>query len=493
MSRPDYDPRGNKDVGDISEPEYGSGLPRIIEWIWDLVRWVRQREPVTPGDPFTKFATMGRLVQLKVITEGDVLGNDDDEDPDEDAVEPEYVVVHAREMYPSATAGATGPTSDEISAAKPNIQYIEFSALSDSSAEFQLIMPFGWPGNAFQFRVYWSHPTGATTYGVTWKLQAHSATDQEAIGSDFADGGQVDDDGGTTDTLYITAESSPITISGINAKAGDLIFLRITRLAASSANDDLNVVARLHAIRFNLGEAPVEFPDAGLPFTTFFAEEAAPSATVTGTPVTERASFMSYLSGTTSEGFEGFTASNTAQAVSITRNGTTCTIKQLISEFDGGFTDVADVEYEPKVLDATLAPLVGRFNTTSSGANWLDMQVETGSDASAPSGIWEGRYRASFSFSTAIAAFGFYGTDFGDFTEGRRVMADLTLSGGGTTTVEITDDITSHADGNLIFWGFIDGTNTYTKVVIYVEQTTPSSGEGLGIDDVVFCTPAYLA
>ncbi len=265
MSRPDFDPRGNKDVGDISEPEYGSGLTRIIEWIFDLVRWLRQREPVTPGDPFTKFATMGRLVQLGVVTEKAVLGDDEDQDTDDDAVEPEYVVVHAREMYPSATAGATGPTSAEITSAKPNIQYIEFSAVGDSSAEFQLIMPFGWPGNAFQFRCYWSHPTGATTYGVSWKLQAHSATDQEAIGSDFADGGYVDDDGGTTDTLYITPESSPITISGVNAKAGDLIFLRITRNRTGSAHDDLNVAARLHAIRFNLGEAPVEFP----PPTTF--------------------------------------------------------------------------------------------------------------------------------------------------------------------------------------------------------------------------------
>ncbi len=265
MSRPDFDPRGNKDVGDISEPEYGSSLTRVIEWIYELVRWLRQREPVTPGDPFTKFATMGRLVQLGVVTEKAVLGDDDDQNPDEDAVEPQYVVVHAREMYPSATAGATGPTSDEISSAKPNIQYIEFSALSDSSAEFQLIMPFGWPGNAFQFRVYWSHPTGASNYGVSWKLQAHSATDQEAIGSDFADGGQVDDDGGTADDLYITAESSPITISGINAKAGDLIFGRITRMRTTSPNDTLNVVARLHAIRFNLGESPVEFPPEAVP------------------------------------------------------------------------------------------------------------------------------------------------------------------------------------------------------------------------------------
>lgn len=265
MSRPDYDPRGNKDVGDISEPEYGSSLTRIIEWIYELVRWLRQREPVTPGDPFTKFATMGRLVQLGVVTEGDVLGDDDEEDPDEDAVEPQYVVVHAREMYPSVTAGCDALGVTEITSAKPNIQYLAFPPLSDTSADFQLVMPHGWPGNAFQFRVYFTIPAGAATYGTEWQLQAHSATDQEDIGSDFADGGRAVDTSDTANRLYITAESSPITISGINAKSGDLIFLRITRLASSGTNDNLNVEARLLTIRFNLGESPVEFPPEAVP------------------------------------------------------------------------------------------------------------------------------------------------------------------------------------------------------------------------------------
>lgn len=258
-SQPNYDPRGNKDVGDISEPEYGSPINRIVEWIYDMVRWFRQRDPVAPGDPFTKFATMGRLVQLNVLTEKDVLGDDDQEEPDPDVAEPQYVVVHAREMYPSITNGASAVSTAQITSAKPNIQYISFPAGSDTSADFQLVMPFGWPGNAFQFRAYWSHPTGATAYTVDWKLQAHSATDQEAIGSDFADGGTTSDDGGATDALYITAESSAITISGINAKAGDLIFLRVTRLGLTGTSDDLDVAARLHAIRFNLGETPVEF------------------------------------------------------------------------------------------------------------------------------------------------------------------------------------------------------------------------------------------
>lgn len=400
----------------------------------------------------------------------------------------EDVAVFAPRMRPTVTGGCGSLVTFEFAATQPNLIALPFLANVDTSADFTCMLPFSWAGRNFKIWVYWAHAGGGTAWDVAWEVTSNAAYDDEPLILDFLPGVLVEDTGGTPGNLYI-AQSTAVPIASYENEPGSLVSLRITRRGTFT---EMDITAYLLAVRFTLEDIPL-VPPSELAFTTFFAEEEAPSGAVTGAPVTERASFLGYLSGVTSEGFEGFTASNTAQAVSITRNGTTCTIKQLISEFDGGFTDVADVEYEPKVLNATLAPLVGRFNTTASGANWLDLAVETGNDASAPSGIWEGRYRASFSFSTAIAAFGFYGTDFGDFTEGRRVMAELTLSGGGTTTVEITDDITSHANGNLIFWGFADGADTYTKVVIYVEQTTSSSAEGLGIDDVVFCTPAYLA
>lgn len=401
----------------------------------------------------------------------------------------EDVAVFAPQMRPSVTDGCDPEVTFEFAATQPNLVALPFLANVDTSADFTCMLPFSWAGRNFKIWVYWAHAGSGTAWDVAWEVTSNAAYDDEPLILDFLPGVLVEDTGGTPGNLYI-AQSTAVPIASYENEPGSLVSLRITR-RGTFTEDTMDITAYLLAVRFTLEDIPL-VPPSSTSFTTFFAEEEAPSAAVTGTPVTERATFLGYLSGVTSEGFEGFTASNTAQAVSITRNGTTCTVKQLISEYDGGFTDIADVEYEPKVLNATLAPLVGRFNTTASGANWLDMQVETGSDASAPSGIWGGRYRASFSFSTAVAAFGFYGTDFGDFTEGRRVMADLTVSGGGTTTVEITDAITSHADGNLIFWGFVDGVDTYTKVVIYVEQTTSSSAEGLGIDDIVFCTPAYL-
>ena len=52
--------------------------------------------------------------------------------------------------------------------------------------------------------------------------------------------------GGTTDSLYISPESSAITVAGTPA-AGDMVFFRIARVATDGA-DTLAVDARLHGI-----------------------------------------------------------------------------------------------------------------------------------------------------------------------------------------------------------------------------------------------------
>jgi hypothetical protein len=258
VSLPDYDPRGNKDVGDILEPTYPGSLEELMEVFVDWVRWHRQREPVNPGDPFTKFATRGWLVQQGVVSEAQVLGDDTDETADDTgAIEDRMVVVYAREMHPATTAGCSALTVLELSATKPTIATLNFDATTQEYAHVALLMPPGWPGGSFTYRVYWSHASGGSGFGVAWNLSGNSCENDETISAVFDSGTTVTDTGGTADDMYITDESAATPIQGTLAKPGDLVFLRLSRVP-THASDTLNIDARLHAIRFNLNEAQVE-------------------------------------------------------------------------------------------------------------------------------------------------------------------------------------------------------------------------------------------
>lgn len=256
----DSDPsRGNEYVADVVGIEPDAPFDRVRSLIENLIVWLGQREPVAPGDPFTKFITGGRLVSLGLVTEADIRGDDNEQPDDEDAIEPEMVVVHAREMFPSVTNGCGTLTITELASTKPNLQTLEFVKVGQTSAQFMLIMPPGWVGGSFQFRVYWSHSTGGSTFGTAWRLRAHSVTDGETMSEAFSGSMLVTDTGGTADDLYISPESDPVQISGTQAKAGDLVMCEISRIVTDSG-DTLNIPARLHAIRFNVGDAPAEFP-----------------------------------------------------------------------------------------------------------------------------------------------------------------------------------------------------------------------------------------
>lgn len=262
----DSDPsRGNEYVADVVGIEPDAPFDRVRSLIENLIVWLGQREPVAPGDPFTKFITGGRLVSLGLVKEADIRGDDNEQPDDEDAIEPEMVVVHAREMFPSVTNGCGTLTITELASTKPNLQTLEFVKVGQTSAQFMLIMPPGWVGGSFQFRVYWSHSTGGSTFGTAWRLRAHSVTDGETMSEAFSGSMLVTDTGGTADDLYISPESDPVQISGTQAKAGDLVMCEISRIVTDDG-DTLNIPARLHAIRFNVGDAPAEFPPTGDPY-----------------------------------------------------------------------------------------------------------------------------------------------------------------------------------------------------------------------------------
>lgn len=124
-------------------------------------------------------------------------------------------------------------------------------------------------------------------------------------------------------------------------------------------------------------------------------ENLTPAEAVVGNPLHERTQFLVRLDTVTAETFESYSDAQTLIGEVLTHNSVSCTVT-------GGGAVCSD--------DTTH----GRFNTTTSGAKWMDCNAS----ASTP---------VTLSFSPAIAALGCYMPDFGDFAG--QVSAQLTPSG----------------------------------------------------------------
>jgi len=154
-----------------------------------------------------------------------------------------------------------------------------------------------------------------------------------------------------------------------------------------------------------------------------------------------RASFMSNLSGVGTETFDGFTT-GTSGPLSLSFAGAgTATIK--------GTGEVATV------ISGTNG--VGRYPI--SGYNY-----------------WESGNDFSIEFSQAVAAFGFYGIDIGDFNG--QVLLDL--YSGGTKTVNIGNSINVYG-GGVLYFGIIDTEDLFTKITF---NNTAGGADYFGFDDM---------
>lgn len=178
---------------------------------------------------------------------------------------------------------------------------------------------------------------------------------------------------------------------------------------------------------------------------TFFGENLSPAETTTGAPVTARNAFLSTLAGNI--GTEDFETPTTLPEI----------------QFPGSSGDITATLNGDATIYST--PFGGRFAT--SGSRF----VETASG----SGF-------NITFSTAISAFGFYGTDIGDF--GNNLILRLTKEGGGTVDLSVGNNVGANgsSEGSLLFFGFIDVNQAYTRIDFL---NTPGGEDVFGFDDMI--------
>ena len=193
----------------------------------------------------------------------------------------------------------------------------------------------------------------------------------------------------------------------------------------------------------------------------YFAEDTSTTQTVVGSnSLTERNQFLSGLTGVGNENFEApdQVAGSTAPinltfpgALTATLNGSGC-------------------------VDTTIG-VTGQCGTGGAGSN-------PGRWATSGTQFWEVDSSGSFNitFGAAISAFGFYGTDIGDFDG--RLRITLTAENGVETVLDVnhTQGISNDAN-SLLFWGFIDTATAYKMITF--SDTTGTGDDIFAFDDMV--------
>ena len=202
--------------------------------------------------------------------------------------------------------------------------------------------------------------------------------------------------------------------------------------------------------------------------TIYFGENQTPGQTVTGAPLAAKNAFLGQLTGVGTETFEGFNAGDTVPLPITFAGGA----GNIVATLNGTGEVAKTIAPSPGNPD----PNAGRFNTTGATAapsdgKWWDVSGDFGID-----------------FDVAISAFGFYGTDIGDFSG--QVTVDLTDTSGVVHTFIINNKIGGN-NASLLFWGFTDTGNSYTKIVF--GNTNPGlGGDFFGFDDMIVGDKAQI-
>lgn len=166
-----------------------------------------------------------------------------------------------------------------------------------------------------------------------------------------------------------------------------------------------------------------------------------------GNAETARTNFLNNLFGVGNEDFE-LIALGSAEGVALNFPGSSGSITATLSGVGNAFIGNS--------------PSFGRFAT--SGSQFLD-NVTNG---------------FNLSFSTAIAAFGFYGTDIGDFAG----QLTLSLTNGSTQNLTVPNTLNAPG-GSLLFWGIIaeNASETFTSATF--GNSLMGVIDGFAFDDLV--------
>jgi hypothetical protein len=122
----------------------------------------------------------------------------------------------------------------------------DFDSSADEFIQFDVRMPKSWDEGTLTAVFTWSHPSTATNFGVAWFIQAVALADNDAGDTAFGTAVSSVDTGGTTDDIYVSPETSAMTVAGTPG-AEEWVKFQVYR-DVSDGGDTLAVDARLHGV-----------------------------------------------------------------------------------------------------------------------------------------------------------------------------------------------------------------------------------------------------
>ncbi len=150
----------------------------------------------------------------------------------------------AGSMTPTLTNGAAAGLV-ELATNDIMLRTLDFDSTTAEYAQFEIAMPKSWDRGSLYFKSYWSHASTTTNFGVVWELNCSCISNDDGMDTSLPFFATVSDTGGTTNDLYITDESSELSVS---AAESDLLIFKINR-APSETDDTMAVDARLQGLQ----------------------------------------------------------------------------------------------------------------------------------------------------------------------------------------------------------------------------------------------------
>lgn len=156
--------------------------------------------------------------------------------------------IPASAMYSRTTNGAASGTI-ETSTNKVMLRTLDFDTSTQEFAQFNIQMPKSWNRSTLICQFVWTHPTTTTNFGVVWAIEAVAFANDDAADTAFGTAVQVSDTGGTANDIYITDETSALTVSGSPGNEEWVVF-QIKRVP-EDGSDTMAVDARLLGVKIH--------------------------------------------------------------------------------------------------------------------------------------------------------------------------------------------------------------------------------------------------